>query len=113
MTAQPRRILVDPSEADAVHRLKVFYQLGMPGMTLVRKEPKPPEPEKQKPIIPRCACGQPISANRPYCRFCSELHIKRVAEKIESQEVLDQLLNDLEPGEREEALARVRPYLKF
>ena len=62
MTAQPRRILVDPSEADAVHRLKVFYQLGMPGMTLVRKEPKPPEPEKPARYAAEFWEGLPLQA---------------------------------------------------
>jgi hypothetical protein len=108
--SEPAPVIVPPEQAAAARRLQVFYQLGMPGMTLMA--PKL-ELEKPKPIVTRCGCGRPISPNKTACRFCYELRVMQMAEKIESQAQLDDLLADLDPSERAEALKKLQPYLKL
>ena len=113
-----------PAERQRAHEIQVFYALGLPGMKLLAS-PKPPEvastvksdaarsPKPNVPLIHRCQCGVPISRNKSACRMCYEIRLMDLGATIESQERLDELLNDLEPADRKEALEKITPYLKF
>jgi hypothetical protein len=112
----PTPVLVRPDQIARAREIQLFYALGIPGMTLLGspKPPKPePEPKPKGALVYRCVCGVPISRNKSACRMCYEIRLMELGEKIESQATLDGMLNDLDPQERAEALARIKPYLKF
>lgn len=43
-------------------QLAAFQAFGLPGMTL-----------NERPLVPRCACGKRISANKSGCKACNDL----------------------------------------
>ena len=132
--AEPHRVVVvDPERAGRMRLISVFYKYGMPGMTLRAAPLKPraepvnlaalnlPEPPKAKPLIHRCpgAAGEPCPENRPisknktHCGPCHQKHLIAFAKTIRNQNMLDALMNDLEPDERKDVLRTILPHLRL
>ena len=114
---EPTPVIVPPAFRHRAREIQVFYALGLPGMSLLASA-EPAETgdgrsRKPKPLVYRCGCGRPISRNVTHCRMCYEIRLMELGEKIDSQETLDQMLKDLDPQERKEALEKIKPYLKF
>ena len=84
--------------------IRTFFRLGLPGMTL-----RAPAPE----LVKRCACGKRISFNKSRCFDCQQEVLQELGDQIDSQDLLDAMLDRSFPEMRQEMLDSLKPYLKF
>lgn len=87
-------------------QLRVLYRFGLPGMTLCGRPP----------LLKRCDCGRPISANKARCHFCQQLIYRELAEQIgDDRKLFNAMLdrNFSEPESRRTMVQNLKPYLKF
>jgi hypothetical protein len=103
---------LSPENLQVLAALASFREHRLPGMRLT-PEALTPKVEKPRPIVKHCDCGRRISDTKQRCKACQDVMILDIASQIETQDILDAVLERSFPNDREAMFHLLKPHLKF